>query len=122
MAQLRSSCEAKGKALLSATSEAAATSLSVLSSKVTAPSGANSEVTSLKGKTQYSSAKALSAQIASPLGEAMPSARKSAFKTKFRAKPKTFQPIWANLQPSLVSVLNRLGQVNIDLREFLSNK
>jgi len=93
-AQLRSSHEAKSKALLSAISEAAIASLSVekaLSYKVRAeaPCVANSKATSLEGK-------ALSAQIASYRGEAMTSARKPAFKAKFRAKPKTFQPIWAN--------------------------
>ena len=54
-----------------------------------APSGANTEATSHEGKVLYSSAKALSAQIASPCGEAMTSARKPAFKVKLRAKPKT---------------------------------
>ena len=74
-AQLRSSCEAKGKALFSATSEAAATLLSALSYEVTVHSGANSEATSLKGKALHSCAEALSVQITSPCGEAMPSAR-----------------------------------------------
>ena len=78
-AQLRSSRKAKGKALVSATSEAATTSLSALSCEVIVPSGANNEVTSLKGRALNSSAKALSAQIASPCGEALPSARKLAF-------------------------------------------
>ena len=52
----------------------------------------------------------------------MPPARKSAFKAKSRAKPKTFQPIRANFQPSRVCVLNRLGSANNDLQKFLSNK
>ena len=51
------------------------------------PSGANNEAIWLEGKASYNSTKALSAQIASPRGEAMTSARKPALKAKFRAKP-----------------------------------
>ena len=84
--QLRSSREAKGKALLSATSEAAAASLSAEKAmscgvRAEALTSANNEATSLEGKVLYSSAKALSAQIASPCGEAIvgPKAHHSSF-------------------------------------------
>ena len=102
--QLRFSREAKDKAPVSAISEAAVALLSTekalsCEARAEAPSGANNEFTSLEGKALYSSAKALSAHIALPRGEAMTSARKSAFKAKSRAKPKTFQPIKASIQP-----------------------
>jgi len=115
--------EAKGKTHVSAISEAVVASLSAAKTlnceaRVEAPSGANSEVISLKGK-------ALSTHIASRCSEAIltsPPARRKASKAKFRAKFKTFQPIRANLQPPRVFVLDRLGPTSTDLREFLSNK
>jgi len=47
-----------------------------------------------KGKALYNSVKALNTQIALPRDEDMPLAKKLAFKTKFRAKPKLFNPSW----------------------------
>ena len=40
----------------------------------------------------------------------------------FKANPKAFQPKRANFQSLRVSVLDRLGPVNTDLRDYLSNK
>ena len=76
--------------------------------RVEAPSGANSETTSLKRRAALNSAKALGAQIASPLSSHP--ARKSTSKAKFRVKPKIFQLIRANVQPSQVSVLDGSNQ------------
>jgi len=86
--------------------------------------GANSEVTSLHNRALLNSAKAPSAHIASPRSEAMTSAKlrlTKACKAKYRSKPKTFQPNRANLQPPRVSMLDRLGPTNTNLREFLSH-
>jgi len=47
-----------------------------------------------------------------------PTAKKKASKAKSRA----FQPKKANIQALQVSVLDRLGLANTDLREYLSNK
>ena len=110
-AQPRSSREAKGKKPMSAISEATTTSLATKTltreARVEAPFSVDSEVTLLEGKALLNSAKlafnsgakALSAQIASPCGEAIPAsplARRTASKAKFRVKPKTFQLIMAN--------------------------
>ena len=124
-AQLRFSCEPKSKALISTSSEAVVTSLpsakaSVREAKSEAYFGANNEVISLKEKALYST-KAPSAEIAFAVLTSDPTKEKAS-KAKSRAMPKTIQPIRASIQPSRESVLDRLGPVNIDLQEFLSNK
>ena len=68
--------------------------------RVEASSDNDNEVTSFEEKAVPNSVKVLSAQIASPCGEvilASHSARRSASKAKSKVKPKTFQPIRANV-------------------------
>jgi len=119
-AQLCFSREAKGKAAVTSLPTAKA---SIREAKSEAHFGANSKATSLKEILH--STKAPSAEVASPHGEAILTslpAKRKASKVKSRFKPKATQPIRANIQPPRVSVLDHLGPVNTDLREFLSNK
>ena len=97
-----------------------------------APLGANSEaiLTSLEGRAMRRKAKLISKgrakTVALPCkvtlsGEsilASPIAERKAFK----AKPRASQPKGVSFQSSRVSVLDRLGPVNTDLRDYLSNK
>ena len=85
---------------------------------------------SIEGKALHSKVKLVSKGrvkiAASPCeptlsGEAIlvsPIARRKAFKTK----PKASQPKGASFQSSRVSVLDQLGPINTDLRDYLSNK
>jgi len=87
-----------------------------------APLSANIEVisASLKGRSLRSRVK-LASKGRAKIGEAIlvsPITKKKTFKTK----PKASQPKGANFQSPQASVMNRLGLVNTDLRDYLSNK
>jgi len=98
-----------------------------------APLGANSKVilASLEGKTLHSEAKLAfkgrAKTVVSPCeatlsGEAIlasPIAKKIAI---CKAKPKASQPKGASFQSPRVSVLDQLGPVNTDSRDYLSIK
>ena len=101
--------EARGKALLSANIEALLISLTgkTLHRARFASKGRTKAVTSPRKAT--------------PPGEAIlasPIAKRKVFK----ARPKASQPNRANFQSPRVSMMDRLGPVNTDLRDYLSNK
>jgi len=98
--------EARGKAPLGANSEVILASLEkqLCTTKLSTPS---------KAELKPCEATLLSEAILTS-----PIAKRKAFK----AKPRASQPKGTSFQSSRVSVLDRLGPINTDLRNYLSNK